>query len=69
MGAEEQNFQKTHQEMRQNMINHCKDWDKKGFLNRFERAFLKQGVMFKPIKYDVFGMRVDEIQEREMYIK
>lgn len=38
-------------------------------LNKFEKSFLKGGVVFKPIKLAVYGMRADELEEKEHTIK
>jgi hypothetical protein len=51
------------------MVNFYKDMAARGCLNRYEKNLLKQGVLFKPIKLAVFGMRPDELQEKELFIK
>jgi len=43
--------------------------DKAGYLTKESKAFLKSGVVFKPIKLAMFGMRPEEIDERLHYIK
>lgn len=51
------------------MVEHYKDMDERGFLNKYEKNLLKMGVLFEPIKLTIFGLRVDELMEREHYIK
>ena len=41
----------------------------RGCINKFEISFLNQGSLFAALKLAVFGMRPDEIQEREYFIK
>ena len=41
----------------------------RGSLNKYEKSFLKGGVVFKPIKLAVYGMRADELEEKEHLIK
>ena len=43
--------------------------DRRGYLLKNEKEFIKQGVMFNHIKLAVFGMRPDELRERMYFIK
>lgn len=69
MGAEEHVFMKAHNELRENMVAHYKDMDTRGCLNKYEKNLLRSGVLFKPIKLAIYGMRPDEIREKELYMK
>ena len=51
------------------MIEAYKDMDQRGCLNKYEKNLMKQGVMFRPIKLAILGLRDDEITEREIKIK
>lgn len=41
MGAEEQIYHSTLKEMRENQIDHFKDMDQRGCLNKFEKNLLR----------------------------
>lgn len=43
--------------------------DNLGYLSKEAKSFLKRGVVFKPIKLAIFGIRPEEIDERTHYIK
>ena len=47
---------------------YVKEQDKKGFLSLEEKKFLKEGVLFRPIKL-AQGMRIDVLNEKTLYIK
>ena len=51
------------------MIEYVKQMKARGALNQTEIKLLKSGVVFKPIKLAIFGMRTEEITEREYFIK
>ena len=42
---------------------------KRGYLTPAEQKFIKSGVVWKPIKMAVYGMRPDEIDEKVFFIK
>jgi len=42
---------------------------KRGYLSPSEQKFIKSGVVWKPIKMAVYGMRPDEIEEKVFFIK
>jgi len=69
MGKEELEFQQTKQEITNKMIAYMKEQVQRGSLNKYEASFLKGGVVFKPIKLAVYGMRADELEEKEHLIK
>ena len=41
----------------------------RGYFGQVEKKFLKQGIVFKPIKLAIFGMRVEELDAREYVIR
>jgi len=43
--------------------------DRRGYLSTTERKLIKSGVVFRPIKLAVYGMRPEELNERALYIK
>jgi len=69
MGSEEIEFQKTKKFLQGQLISYYKEMHARGFIGKVENKFIKQGVVFKPIKLAVFGMRPEELEERELYIK
>jgi hypothetical protein len=42
--------------------------DSRGRFGKLEKKFIKSGVLFRPIKLMIFGMRPDELTERITYI-
>ena len=42
--------------------------DQRGYLSKEAKRFLKSGVVFRPIKLAIFGMRTEELDERKHYI-
>lgn len=69
IGTEEHKFQRAQRELHESMVEHFKDMDERGCVNKYEKNLLKQGVLFQPIKLAMFGMRPDELREREQHIK
>ena len=55
--------------MQTKLINYTKEMDNLGYLSKEAKSFLKRGVVFKPIKLAIFGIRPEEIDERTHYIK
>lgn len=51
------------------MIAYMKEQIQRGSLNKYEKNFIKGGVVFKPIKLAIYGMRADELEEKEHLIK
>ena len=69
IGVEEVEFQKIYKILNSQLIHYTKEMIKRGYLNQNEQKFIKQGVVWKPIKMAVYGMRPDEIEEKVFYIK
>jgi len=42
--------------------------DRRGYLTKESKRFLKSGVVFRPLKLAIFGMRPEELDERKHYI-
>ena len=51
------------------MLSFYKENDSRGCINHYEKKFLRIGVVFRPIKLAIFGMRQDDLNERKDLIK
>lgn len=51
------------------MLSFYKENDSRGCINNFEKKFLKMGVVFRPIKLAIFGMRQEDLNERTILMK
>lgn len=56
-------------EFQERLIDTYKDEESRGNITPAIKRFLLKGVMFKTLKLAVFGMRIDELKEREHLIK
>jgi hypothetical protein len=51
------------------MLSFYKENDSRGCINHYEKKFLKMGVVFRPIKLAIFGMRQEDLNERTILLK
>lgn len=51
------------------MIDYHKDMERRGYIGKKEKDFMKSGVVFNTIKLAIYGMRPDELTERTYLIK
>ena len=69
IGTEEASFNKALKHLQDMVLEYYKDMEKRGYMNNGEKKLLKQGVMFKTIKRQAFGMREEDLKERTHLIK
>ena len=68
-GQEEVQYQNSLKFIQETLINYFRDMDRRGYLSKAEKKLIKSGVVFRPIKLAVYGMRPEELNERALYIK